>query len=290
LKVSEKTFLVLAITILTLIIVQLIIGQSMIAHFESVERKVMVEELQSVERAFEGSVEELSLVTRDWAQWDDTYNFMETGSEEYVKSNLVDATFKSLKVNMILYISVNGDIVWGKAYNLSAEREESLPETLLLHTKRDSPLFKKCLSEGGLDGIIMLERPAYISMQPILMSNGTGPPRGVLLMGRYIDQVQLDSIRMASGKNFTLNFVDEIGAVEGERVYDNIYIKPLNENILGRLVLKDVYGNDKIVFEVSEYRWIYREGVVHTFYFAFATISGTLLIGVGTFLLLKHIF
>jgi len=287
LKKSEKAFIIVIVATILLIIIQLILGQSMLAHFESIEKKQMVDDIINIKNGFELDIKGLDSVVKFWAYRDETYDFMQTKTSTYIESNLVGSVFENLKLNLIVFIDKNGEIFWGTSYNLTTKEMISLPESLKVHLQSNSSIFKSCLDKNGLSGIIIFGQPTLFSMHPILASEGNGPPIGFLLMGRYLDFNQLNLIKTFLGKNFS---VYEFGVkkVEGQPFYENIYVKPLDQNIIGYTVLKDVYGKDALVVELIEPRQIYREGIVHVFYFAFATLSCTTLIGVAVFLLFKY--
>ncbi|MBC7091819.1 MAG: HAMP domain-containing protein, partial [Nitrososphaeria archaeon] len=286
-KKSEKAFIIVIVSTILLIIVQLILGQGMLTHFESIEKRQITEDLMEIENGIEWNIKGLDTVVKDWAYWDDTYNFMQTKTSTYIESNLIGSTFENLKVNLIIFIDNNGEIFWGTAYNLTTKEMLPLPEGLNVHIQPDSTIFKSCLDKNGLSGVIILEQPTIFSMYPIFTSEGNGPPTGFLMMGRYLDFNQLNDIKTVLGKNFSI-YKFGVKKVEGESFHENIYVKPLNDNIIGYAVLRDVYGKDALVIELIEPRQIYREGIVHVFYFAFATLSCTILIGVAVFLLFKY--
>ncbi|MEM3503096.1 MAG: CHASE4 domain-containing protein, partial [Nitrososphaeria archaeon] len=79
-KKGEKAFVIVIISTIVIIIVQLILGQSMLAHFEVIEKRQMVEDLRNIENGIEWNIRGLDLIVKDWAYWDDTYNFMQTKS------------------------------------------------------------------------------------------------------------------------------------------------------------------------------------------------------------------
>jgi signal transduction histidine kinase len=287
LKKSEKAFIIVIVAMIVLIIVQLILGQSMLAHFEAIEKRQVVDDIINIKNGFELDIKGLDAFVKYWAYRDETYNFMQTKTSTYIESNIVGSVFENLKLNLIVFMDKNGEIFWGTSYNLTTKEMMPLPESLKVRLQSNSSIFKSCLDKNGLSGLIIFGQPTIFSMHPILTSEGKGSPMGFLLMGRYLDFNQLNDIKTFLGKNFS---VYEFGVkkVEGEPFYENIYVKPLDQNIIGYTVLKDVYGKEALVVELIEPRQIYREGIVHVFYFAFATLSCTTLIGVAVFLLFKY--
>ncbi len=285
----KKVLLITFLSIIPLIIVQLILGYSMLLHFGTVEKIYFAEHLKEIKNCVAEKIRELDVVVKDWAYSDESYDFMKTKSSAYIENKLVSDTFENLKVNLIIFINNSGEVFWGAKYNLTTKEMTPLPESLISKLKANSTIFEGCLEKNGLSGIIILEKPTLFSIHPILTSVGKGSSMGFLVMGRHLDSSQLDHIRSALGKNFSVYSLGiEIEKVEGEPLYENIYVKPHNENIIGYVVFKDVYGKDALAFELIEFRWIYREGIIHVFYYSLSTILCVILIGIGAFLLFKY--
>jgi len=52
-------------------------------------------------RSIDRELSFLDQVCYDWASWDDTYDFVETLSEEYIQTNLLQDTFTGNKLTFI---------------------------------------------------------------------------------------------------------------------------------------------------------------------------------------------
>ncbi len=48
-----------------------------------------------------GSFAVLDIFTRDWAAWDNTYEFIQDVNQDYIEANLVASTFSSAELNFI---------------------------------------------------------------------------------------------------------------------------------------------------------------------------------------------
>ncbi|MCX8188469.1 MAG: hypothetical protein N3F64_02045 [Nitrososphaeria archaeon] len=182
-KKSEKAFLIVIISTIVIIIVQLILGQTMLSHFGAIEKRQMVEDLIDIKNGIESNIKEMDRVVRDWAYWDDTYNFMKTKSRAYIENNLVSSVFENLRINFILFVDNDGKIFWGQAYNLTTKRIILLPDSLNIHIQPNSTILRLCIKENGLSGIIILEKPTIFSMHQILTSEGEGPSMGFFVDG-----------------------------------------------------------------------------------------------------------
>ncbi|GAG50622.1 unnamed protein product, partial [marine sediment metagenome] len=116
-------------------------------------------------------ISDLEAGTAGWATRDDTYAFIEDGNDEYIQSNLIDETFITLRLNLMLFVHSSGRIVFGKAFDLENEEETPIPQDLLGHLSANSLLLSQADTHNFTSGIISLKRgPVLIASQPILTS------------------------------------------------------------------------------------------------------------------------
>jgi sensor domain CHASE-containing protein len=117
--------------------------------------------------AFDDKLLRLDILNRDWAAWDDTYNFVKSPSEneDYLEVNFIDATFADLELNFILIIDNSGRLVHGEAFDLNTEEEVPIPESLQEHIS-DEALIRHEGADDSVVGIILLpEGPLLVSYQ-----------------------------------------------------------------------------------------------------------------------------
>src|SRR5205807_10283967 len=128
--------------------------------------------------------------TRDWADWDDTYNFIKDDNAAYIKSNLEgDSALTSNRLNLMVFVSPAGRIVFAKAYDLVQGKSASVPQGLLSRLSPGSPLLfgPNAGSDSGIKGLLSIpEGPILVALEPILTSDAKGPARGTLGFGRYL--------------------------------------------------------------------------------------------------------
>jgi len=160
--------------------------------FLSLEQEEAIKDAMRVERAINREIHHLDSFVHDWSSWDDTYEFIETFSSDYINTNLSIATFTDNKLNLIYYCNKDGKVAWGKIYDLETEAEihvdlfskDRLPKThpLISYKTENKPL-----SHVTVSGVYMTSKgPMVISSRPILTSRNEGPMNGSLIMGRFI--------------------------------------------------------------------------------------------------------
>jgi sensor domain CHASE-containing protein/anti-sigma regulatory factor (Ser/Thr protein kinase) len=173
-------------------------------NFEELERTEAVEDLERVIGALDREAEHLDMRCRDQATWDDTYRFVQEPFDDYVRSNLGTAAFEAGNINLLYICASDGRVVWGDAIDLETGAALELPELprealvpnhqFMVHY--DVARGTDALN-GYIHGLVMMNAgPMLVSCRPILASDGSGPIRGTVIMGRLISQ----------------SFVDELGA------------------------------------------------------------------------------
>ena len=246
-----------------------------------------------VERAITALSQEVSNLERttvDWSSWDDTYTFIEDVNSQYMKSNLRDETFVTLRLNLMLFVHSSERAVFGKAFNLDSEREVPVPSLFL-----GDSFYNNLPGAGGIvSGVILTgEGPMIIVAQPILTSKGEGPARGTLLFGQYLDDSLVARLSQVTLSDITLHRVDEphpdfpasllspgedtaalVQVLDGQRIA--VYGK-----------IKDIYGKPILVLQITLPREEYFLGQEAVTSFALVILGVALLIG-GLLLWLVH--
>lgn len=138
--------------------------------------------------AWENEAVNLGAVCRDWAQWDDTYEFLRSRDRRYVKANLTPDVFRNLRLNYFLLYDSAGGLVLAAGcdpcfYRLQDADEgfADLVRGVTLNSRRER-------------GEVLILSPAgafLVAFQPVLPSDGVGEKRGTLAFARLIDRGEL---------------------------------------------------------------------------------------------------
>ena len=126
---KRRTFLVVALTLAGLLAILYAVGEGFVARgFLSAEREGMLTDIDRCRAALDDELTTIFDKLGDWSYWDDTYGFVETLDEEYVKANLGASSLHSLKLNGMIFISAQGEVKWqGQAAGEWNPRNASWP-------------------------------------------------------------------------------------------------------------------------------------------------------------------
>jgi two-component system, cell cycle sensor histidine kinase and response regulator CckA len=164
-------------------------------NFEKLERAEAEQNLDRAVDALDASVLGLSRVTTDYSSWDQAYSFVQHGNPEFTKSEFPDVTLANLKLNFVAIVDPSNRLLFTKGYDLENLKVTAFPADLAKRLQTPSSFSHFTDPEGKAGGLIMLENgPALIVAQPILTSDNHGPVEGAVIMGRWLDAQEVDSI------------------------------------------------------------------------------------------------
>lgn len=142
----------------------------------------------------------LNAIVGDWAPWDDSYDFIQDVNQDYIASNLPTNTFVNFQIHVMLFYDVTGRLVYGKAVNTAKQVGVAVPGDLLELLAGDGEnayaiLLQHKDTVSSHTGVVSLSSGyMLVASQPILRSNGEGPIRGTLIMGRYLDEEEIKKL------------------------------------------------------------------------------------------------
>ncbi len=294
-NLREKTLVIIGITLVGLVTILYAASQIIIMNsFAELEEETARQDVKRVLNALSNDLDTIDSTTYDWAAWDDTYAFIESRNADYIESNLIDSTFVTLKLNIMMFVHSSGKIIFKKAVDLEEEAEIPFPQSLEHQISLKDYLIRHSDVESYITGILLLpEGPLLVASRPVLTSNDEGPIRGTLIMGRYLDDAKCGYLEEVTHVSFTVHRIDSampsdfetaVPFLEGE----SIFIQPLNEEtVAGYTVVNDVYGNPALVLRTDALRSIYSQGQASMRYFVVSLLAAGAVFGVVIMVLLE---
>ena len=260
----SKILIVTSTTLIGLIIVLYLVSSVILQNsYSRLEEDGTREQVQRVVAALSNDILEVNSIAGDWAPWDDAYAFIQDGNQNFIESNLVDDTFVNLRLNLMIYVDSSGRMVYGKAFDFQNKKEIAIPQSLLdqLANGRSSPLLSHSDAQSSVAGILMTdsEAPILIASRPILRSDGTGPIRGTLIVGRLLDSAEIAELARLTHLQFYVLHYDATGL--SLSVQTPVLVRAVDDkSIAGYALVSDVYGNPALVLAIQTTRDIHQRG------------------------------
>ncbi len=291
-RIKIKAFLIVALV--ALLSSSLIYSVSTFFLFQNsaeYEKAKVGKDIERLDMCVSNELSRLSSSVGDWANWDDTYLFVQDNNTDYITSNLMFEAFNSLNINLILCINNDGLIVYQKLYNLTDGAELSLSSENL----SSKYTFISNQGNGEISGVLRTNNYLIlVSSKPILKSNYEGPAMGALVFGRIIDLQELTYFSDTVGLQVDCVQVNDlqmppdfVRANASLATGDHYFANPINDvSISGYGFLKDIHSDPVGILKVINSRSEYAQTQISVQYLAVAVASiGLILVAVIWYLL-----
>jgi sensor domain CHASE-containing protein/signal transduction histidine kinase len=279
----KAAILVVASCAIALISIHFVAHNVLVPSYATLEAQFVSTNIDQTWHALDARRAALDATTHDWASWDDAYDFAATRSADFIESNLVDSTFTTIRVNVLLILDACGVLLYGKAVDIASGQEIAVPSGLLAHLEPGGLLLNRTAAGEDTSGLIGVgSTPMLVSARPILTSEDEGPSRGTFVMATFLDQAMTSEISELTCLDVTVSAIQPSNVASdgpsgthpdtGKAV-----ITPRGpDRIDGSVEVNDVYGNPVVTLTISRDREIYNEGQrTLTFFLTVLAIGGT---------------
>lgn len=237
------------------LLLHLLFARILMENFRGLEDEHLLQDARRIERALRETSRVIPLRLTDWANWDDSYEFMSDHNQDFIDANLITTGLTGLEMNFLLFFDRDGALYESKALDFRTAHEIALPRALLDYLSPGTPLLQFTDENPTQDGLLMIEgRPLVFGARPILRSDGSGPARGSLFWARFVDQTEIAELKDKLELEFSVTPVQatQSESIEIERVSDR--------RIAAQFVLADVFGAPAIQVRLEQNRDIYAQG------------------------------
>ena len=270
--------LIIAVVVLAAIasMLHLTAQYTVMRSFAQLEYERGVDQIEQVAKALHDDLQKLHTLAQDWAGWDESYQFIRDTNQRHIDTNLADATIAGIGANVLAYVDLEGKIVYGVGMDLARGQRGPLPANIVPHLAKGQPLVRPREPGQSLRGLIMLdEGPLLVVSHPILTSKKEGPSRGSLVLGRYLDAMELQQLGDLSNARLTLHRLDDRGRAQhlpsglDELIKQGpLVVRPCDDqHMMGFALARDIYGTPAIALQREIPRTIYRQGQAAVRYF-----------------------
>jgi len=210
-------------------------------------------ELLSLEIALNREFVFLKTLNYDYSVWDDSYDYMTSFDKDYIESNYVDDTFKSLKIDGVFIYDMNFKQVYGHTFDYIQEQSFELPEfdlnthlpnrTILPYKKNTSERFGFLSTEHG---------PVMFASHVIQRTNKTGEPVGSIVFIKKVRKSQVAMMAEVAQVKLSYSIINDDSATQNLLVLNGGI---QNEGIATerQRILLDINGNPLLTINIEHH-------------------------------------
>mgnify|MGYP003524962643 FL=1 len=152
----------------------------LISSFEEIEDSQNKNNLTTILNTINNDIQNLKMHTKDYSNWDDTYEFIEDENQEYIYTNFREGsnTLEQVDFDGIIYHNLNHKIIFSKFADEFLNSQKDKFEAFVLSKIED---------EQQISTIINYKSSfIYISKSPVLKSDSTGEIKGFVITIRKL--------------------------------------------------------------------------------------------------------
>lgn len=284
----SKKIMIVVFSMFALFTVLLIVASHsiLLASFSDLEARDTIKNTGKIEQAIASETLSIDRTARDWAWWDDTYEFVNTVSPQYIDSNLDEGTLYSLDLNVMLFVNKNGNTIYKLSADLINKTDVPVPAGVLEGINSGALIAHN--DTDYIHGVILLDNgPMLVVCRPILNGIGKGPYDGTLILGRYIDGPYISSLEKRTNTSLKLCTLNEEMPPDFQEKFDEAANKKGSvfkilgeERVAGYFALRNTTGEPVALMRADYPRELYAQGKnILNYIYVFLLISG---IAIGT--------
>jgi diguanylate cyclase (GGDEF)-like protein/PAS domain S-box-containing protein len=244
--------------------------------FRHLEQEAAHHSLDQVLNAFQADLDHLAISVREYARWDETYQYALDRNERFTRSNLLPESLQNMGVDVVWMLDPSDRDILSLTADPSrsqpVERPAS-PELVDALRKNLRPIKASMRDSKPLDRLLQTPRGLMTFVaHDVLPTSGKGESQGLLLFGRFLDETELRRVRgisqlpvqlhrtARSVQRLPAEVVEMWSASAGGNDHDRL-LRPADEqNMEVYALLRDVNGASAAVVETRLQRTLLKFG------------------------------
>lgn len=163
---------------------------------DKVENYYLENEFFHINAAMDNDLEGLLRNAKDYATWDDMYDYATTHSEAWLRLNITNSVPKNFKIDLILIFDAQGNLI----YQYGDFAEFQIGKDLSHH-----PLIKRAFAAKESKGLCSTSKGiVYIASSQIMRNDESGPRNGTYLYAKLLDKSRLEKIKALTGMDLSI--------------------------------------------------------------------------------------
>lgn len=295
----KKIFLIVAVTFFGLTVILLMTSyRILLGGIQDIEIQESRKDLDRAVALLKNELISIGTMASEYATWDDMHTFMTSRNPAFITSNFTDSTFVNLKINFIIITDRSGHVVYASGFDLKKQKKIPIfngsPERLKII--RDY-IFSSPTSKLSLGIELLPEGLTMFAVRPIMTSDGKGDPRGLFIIGRFLDTGEIAHLGETLKLKLGLFHKDEKNLPPDVSVAwtalspdQTMLIQTLNgDTIAGYALIKDLFGKSSLVLRTMDDRSIFKRGEVIAVYGLIFVLFAALVFTVVSVVLLEKL-
>ncbi|MCC7435636.1 MAG: EAL domain-containing protein [Methanoregulaceae archaeon] len=227
--------------------------------FAEIEYDRAQNDVARINEAFRNAITALHTKSADWANWDDTYNFIGDRNREYVESNLDISSLEGIRIDLIMILSPQAESIIAVGV---PDGKGAVPDSQeILRQLRTGKKLDPTVGHSGY--VIVHGQPTLVSVRPVFRTGAETGSRGWILFAQRLDARLQGDLRRLTRYPIKFRVADDAVAASGSSRENRSLVKVLSEDeLLGTSVAYDLFGRPSLQLDTVFNRRVYAYGKV----------------------------
>lgn len=261
-SLRTRTSITMAVMFLFMFVIVVISLRALLLNsIRELEKQHTAEHMTRVYSGITYELNDLKKTAIDWAEWNDTYDFVFGNNETYIQDNLNANFLFNLRVDAMVFMDASGNFVYAQQLSENKDELQDVPQNVkdLLHAL----IGDNQDINNRVQGVLSIPAGAMlVAANPILTSNGEGPIHGNMVLYRYLDAYEIAHLCELTNQNITLSF--DVGQNEygqNDESGSAVMVQEISRHeIQGTSTLYDLNGNPAADIRILMSRDMYAIG------------------------------
>lgn len=119
-SLRRKSILITSLAVIgATLLLYFVLRALILSSFSGLEQQTTLRNLNRAGNSFQDAIDRLQGALADWSNWDDAHNFAQDRNSGFIATNLTDDTFWRLKINLMMFVNNNSEIIYAKMIDLN---------------------------------------------------------------------------------------------------------------------------------------------------------------------------
>lgn len=184
-----------------------VLDSIVVSSYTEDEESSVVSDTKRIEAGLNISRERLVGSAADWAEWNDTYEYLDGRNESFVRDNFTDASIlRNVGTDFVAVFTLQNALKWGGTVAPGSDKVHPLSPDLAATLRSSVGLLHPTAAQDRLSGMMLMAgTPTLFVSHSVTNNDSTAPSNGYLVMGRYVDSDEVQQVSEATGLSVTLS-------------------------------------------------------------------------------------
>lgn len=287
-KISTKVFITALASLIIGTIVSILIANNIFLNYiQNEEERNVSKNYESVSLILNSEKNVIERTQLDWAQWDETCQFINGEDESYVDRNLGGNILDQLNLYSMVFMDKDYKVVYSQA--VSDSNSEDILKQIISKFNMNS-MSKGSDSNSVTTGLTMIDNKIFlISKADVTPSNNRSQSNGYLILIRELDESFIEYVEHLLHTKINIE-TENTSIEEGDFSYDKfqvINIRRENDILKSSARIKNILDDKNIIFNTEIERTSYKSAM-ESFKVCIFIVTMIFIITIGACLIAVH--